>query len=166
MNRAGVGGATGPQAAKQEADMTQRRGFTLLELLMVVVIIGILAATAMPQFIKAKEKSEAAKALSYTGAIRSSEIRYAAQDADNNYTTDLDPSTTGLDITVQVPIGWRNPTAQVSPPLGGNPPTGYVTVDRDGGQFDGQSLGVRLGTGTVCGMFTVYDASLPGCVED
>ena len=142
--------------------MTQRRGFTLLELLMVVVIIGILAATAMPQFIKAKEKSEAAKALSYTGAVRSSEIRYSAQDADNNFSTD--PLL--LDITVQVPMGWRNATFQVSPPSLGNPPTGYVTVDRDGGQFDGQSLGVQLGTGTVCGTFLVYDGLLPGCVED
>jgi prepilin-type N-terminal cleavage/methylation domain-containing protein len=142
--------------------MRKRQGFTLLELLMVVVIIGILAATAMPQFIKAKEKSEAAKALSYVGAVRSSEIRYSAQDPNNEFS--VDPTT--LDITVTEPIGWRNPAFQVSAPSGGNPPTGYVTLERAGGQYDGDTLGIQLGSGTVCGTFLVYDSLLPACVED
>ncbi len=53
-----------------------RRGFTLLEVLIVVIIIGILAAIAMPQCISTLKKAKAGKACTNLGSIRTSMDRY------------------------------------------------------------------------------------------
>ena len=63
---------------RKEREMT-RGGFTLLELLMVVIIIGILAAAAIPTYSRTVEKSRSAEAMNFLGALRASELRYQAQ---------------------------------------------------------------------------------------
>lgn len=56
-----------------------KKGFTLLELIIVVIILGILVSIAIPQFTGTRLRAYSAEALNVLGALRSSEIRYYEQ---------------------------------------------------------------------------------------
>ena len=56
-----------------------RKGFTLVELMIVVAIIGILAAIAIPNFLQFRLKAKTSEAKSNLGAIRSTEVAYFAE---------------------------------------------------------------------------------------
>jgi prepilin-type N-terminal cleavage/methylation domain-containing protein len=61
--------------------MRSKRGFTLIEILIVVVIIGILAAIAIPKFANTKDKTYVAAMKSDLRNLATYEKQYAA---DNN----------------------------------------------------------------------------------
>ena len=56
-----------------------QKGFTLIELMIVVAIIGILAAIAIPNFLNYQLKSKSAEAKVNLGAIATSEEAYRAE---------------------------------------------------------------------------------------
>lgn len=65
----------------------RNKGFTLLELIIVVIVIGILASIALPRYIRTAEKGRVAEAKALLGAIRDAQTRYGAQY--NNFTTNI-----------------------------------------------------------------------------
>ena len=56
--------------------MRKRKGFTLMELIIVVIIIAILAAIGLPQFFQAAGKAKVSKARSNLGEIRRVQLAF------------------------------------------------------------------------------------------
>ncbi len=119
---------------KAMANRKGREGFTLVELAMVIVIIGVLAAFGVPRFIKSVERSKASEAFTYLAAIRSAQERYHAREG--TYADDI----AKIDIKLSVPKYFR---------VGAITPSG-ITIE------NGWTLTLtRLGTSASYGTYTV-----------
>ena len=93
---------------------TTQKGFTLIELVMVIVILGILAATAIPKFIDLSGEARDASVKGLAGSISSAfAINYAAVSAGNANGTNLGTDTELCDATtinglLSTPIDFTN----------------------------------------------------------
>jgi type IV pilus assembly protein PilA len=73
--------------------MNRKGGFTLIELMIVVAIIGILAAIAIPNFLRFQLKAKSSEGKTNLAAIRTAEESYYAEF--NNYVSaDVSPAVT------------------------------------------------------------------------
>ncbi|MGM0462430.1 MAG: type IV pilin protein [Fibrobacterota bacterium] len=76
--------------------MMNRKGFTLVELMVVIVIIGILAAVALPQMMGATDRARASEVPSMLRSIENAQNAYYASTGEYGSWSDIgvdDPST-------------------------------------------------------------------------
>ncbi len=99
-------------------------GFTLLEVIIVIIIVGVLASLALPRLVGSIEYSRSQEPLDVMGLIRKSVENCAAQNNYANYTN----CTTWAQIGVTDPgtTPQTHFTYGAGPTMAGAPPTSYV----------------------------------------
>jgi prepilin-type N-terminal cleavage/methylation domain-containing protein len=123
---------TFPEPAPSHDCSRRARGFTLIEILIVVVVIGILAGLAIPRFSRAKEKALVAAMIADLHAAGYYEELYATEHGGSYFSGTATPTTAveGFETTKDVTVTL---TALAPVPTPGGSLRSWTAVARHAG---------------------------------
>lgn len=142
-----------------------QKGFTLIELMIVVAIIGILAAVAIPAYQDYITRGQVSEAVSLGGGLKSPLAEYGADK--NAWPTQLVvPSATAGQSQLNATLVGKYST--VTNTITGTYPSGSITVTMTTGKASGSNLvfaTVNGGSTWACGDVSVDGATGAATIE-
>jgi len=93
------------KACRQPKPSTLRRGFTLIELLIVILVLAILMAVALPLYLAAVSDSQTKTCRANMQSISDAETAWKTSDSSHAYTTTLSNLNANLGATPVCPSG-------------------------------------------------------------
>ena len=82
----------------------KKAGFTLIELMVVVIVVGILAAAAVPIYRFAMSRAYSSEAKATMGTIRASELVYYTEQNPNAYLTGVSTDASATDLLLALGV--------------------------------------------------------------
>ena len=140
---------------------TMQKGFTLIELMIVVAIIGILAAIAIPAYQDYITRGQVSEAVTLGGGLKSPLAEYGADK--NAWPTLVGPTATAGSGQLNATLIGKYSTVTTS--VSGSYPAGRITVTMTTGKASGSALTYTTANGGstwACGNTTVDTASGSG----